>query len=166
MHMAGDFELAGDFESPGQDTHMLDPIETENVFGGQPSHLPVSAFKNVPGLQTSACATIGVHEAAPKPLVDPAMHTAHVAEPTAPTVAENVRGGHGKQSLEPAAVAKYPTSHWKLLGFAMQADDTVDPLSDTSPSAHFVQPSRMLLFPSADPYVPGGQNSHRLLERS
>ncbi len=112
MHIAADLELAGDFESPGHDVHMLDPMETENVFGGHPSHLPVSSFKNEPGLHTSACTTIAVHEAAPNPLVVPAAHGAHVEELVAPTIPEEVRGGHGKQSLEPATTAKYPAPHW------------------------------------------------------
>ena len=169
MHMAADFELAGDFEFPGQGVHMLAPIETVNVFGGHPSHLVVSAFKNVPGLHTSACATIPVHDAAPKPLVNPAAQGVQVAEPIAPTVPEDVRGGHGKQSLEPAATAKYPTPHWKLLGFAMQSFTEVAPLLDTDfsllMSGQRKQPSG-LLCPAEGPYVPGGQNSQVWLDRA
>ena len=169
MHMAADFELAGDFASPGQAVHMLAPIDAENVFGGHPSHLVVSAFKNVPGLHTSACTTIAVHDAAPKPLVVPAAQGVQVAEPIAPIVAEDVRGGQGKQSLEPAATAKYPTPHWKLLGFAMQSSTESEPLLETDfsslMSGQRKQPSG-LLCPAEGPYVPGGQNSQVWLDRA
>ncbi len=80
--------MAGDFVFCGQDVHIFAPTETENVLGGQPSHFPVSPFKNVPALHTTTSGGIAMQEVAPKPLVNPEAHSRHVALLDAPTVAE------------------------------------------------------------------------------
>ncbi len=80
--------MAGDFVFCGQDVHMFAPTETENVFGGHPSHFSVSPLKNVPGLHTTTSGGIAMQDAAPNPLVNPVAHSRHVVLLAAPTVAE------------------------------------------------------------------------------